>query len=145
MQNQDFEYGFGPAMTLELEAAKPEEEKPAPAPPKKRGPQNKKAAAAKQAAKIAETEQVRYFWPLYSGDLNTKLYRYLNGWKELGYQMVRYLNAFEYQTAQPFEYYKWMLSSFLMYSGGSNTEQVWYSGGPKSFGLVPTIRKPKYG
>ena len=61
MQNQDFEYGFGPAMTLELEAAKPEEEKPAPAPPKKRGPQNKKAAAAKQAAKIAETEQVRYF------------------------------------------------------------------------------------
>ena len=47
-------------MTLELEAAKPEEEKPAPAPPKKRGPQNKKAAA-KQAPKIAETEQVRYF------------------------------------------------------------------------------------
>ena len=31
------------------------------------------------------------------------------------------------------------------YSGGSNTEQVRYSDGSKSFGFAPTIRKPNYG
>ena len=54
MQNQDFEYGFGPAMALELEAEKAEDEKPA-AGPKKRGPNRKTAAAAKQAPKTEET------------------------------------------------------------------------------------------
>jgi hypothetical protein len=63
MQNQDFEYGFGPAMAAELEATKPEEEKPATG-PKKRGPPKRKltAAAARKAAKTAENEQVRFFY-----------------------------------------------------------------------------------
>ena len=32
-----------------------------------------------------------------------------------------------------------------MYSGGSDTEHVRISDGPKTFGLVPTIRIPNYG
>ena len=45
----------------------------------------------------------------------------------------------------PFKYHTYLLFWPPLYSEGSNTEQVRYSDGPKSFGSVPTIRKPNKG
>ena len=69
----------------------------------------------------------------YSGNLNSKLFRYLNVWRAVRCQMVQFLKVIWILDSPTILIpVKWKPSCFLMYSGGSNTKRL----------KTESIRKP---